>query len=98
MRMRMRTCTHHLCWRRAQLLRFIWTLTFLGAVPGRGGGMFFLELAEVVRRTVWAVFRIEWEMVAKGHTRTLASESSDDLDNEEMQPLEVFRSADLDED
>ena len=69
------------------VLRFVWTLSFLNWVPGRGGGMFFLELAEVARRTVWAVFRIEWEMVAKGHTRTLAAGSDDDLESEEMQLL-----------
>ena len=25
------------------------------------------ECVEVLRRTVWAVFRIEWEVIAKGH-------------------------------
>ena len=27
--------------------------------------MLFFEAVEIVRRTVWAVFRIEWEVVAK---------------------------------
>ena len=46
-------------------LRFIWTLSIFGAVSGRGAGMFFFEIVEVLRRTVWAVFRIEWEVVCK---------------------------------
>ena len=45
--------------------RFIWTLTVFGGVPGYGAGMFFFEVVEVVRRTVWAVFRIEWEVICK---------------------------------
>ena len=49
--------------------------------------MFVLQLAEVGRRTVWALFRIEWEMVAKGHTRTLATGPEDDFESEELQLL-----------
>jgi hypothetical protein len=40
-------------------LRFIWTLSIFGHLPGRGGGMFFIEVAEIARRTAWAIFRIE---------------------------------------
>lgn len=29
---------------------------------GRGAGMFFFEVIEILRRTVWAIFRIEWEV------------------------------------
>ena len=46
-------------------LRFIWALSIFGGVSGRGLGMFFFEVVEMIRRTVWAVFRVEWEMVAK---------------------------------
>ena len=46
-------------------LRFIWALSIFGSVPGRSWGMFFLEVVEMARRTVWAVFRVEWEMVHK---------------------------------
>ncbi|KAL3930600.1 MAG: hypothetical protein SGPRY_001471, partial [Prymnesium sp.] len=42
-------------------LRFMWALSVFGGVPGRGLGMFFFEVVEILRRTVWAVFRIEWE-------------------------------------
>ena len=78
------------------VLRFTWTLTFLGALPGRGGGMFCVEVLEIARRTVWAVFRIEWELVHKGHARATASES-DDLDAEELQPLGGAHSKHLDD-
>ena len=43
-------------------LRFIWALSIFGGVPGRGLGMFFFEIVELLRRTVWAIFRIEWEV------------------------------------
>jgi len=46
-------------------LRFIWTLSVFGSISGRGAGMFFFEAIELLRRTVWAVFRIEWEVVVK---------------------------------
>ena len=78
------------------VLRFTWTLTFLGALPGRGGGMFCVEVLEIARRTVWAVFRIEWELVHKGHARAAASEA-DDLDAEELQPLGEAHSKHLDD-
>ena len=66
------------------------------ALPGRGGGMFCIEVLEIARRTVWAVFRIEWELVHKGHARAAASES-DDLDAEELQPLGEAHSKHLDD-
>ena len=31
------------------VLRFTWTLTFLGALPGRGGGMFCIEVLTLTR-------------------------------------------------
>jgi len=48
-------------------LRFIWALSIFGGLPGRGGAMFFFEVVEICRRTVWAIFRIEWEVVVKVH-------------------------------
>ena len=54
-------------------LRFVWALSVFHYVPGRGGGMFFLEAVEIVRRTVWAIFRIEWEVVVKVHNASYAS-------------------------
>jgi hypothetical protein len=56
-------------------LRFAWTLSVFGGLPGRGGGMFFMQVVEVARRTVWAVFRIEWEVVVKVHHSPEAYES-----------------------
>ena len=29
--------------------------------------MFFFEVVELLRRTVWAMFRIEWEVIVKVH-------------------------------
>ena len=46
-------------------LRFIWALTLFGVASSPGGGMFFLEAVEILRRTVWAIFRIEWEYIVK---------------------------------
>lgn len=42
-------------------LRFVWTLAVFGNAPTRGAGLFAFEVAEILRRTVWALFRIEWE-------------------------------------
>jgi len=42
-------------------LRFAWALAVFGHVSTRGLGMLNFELAELARRTVWALFRIEWE-------------------------------------
>ena len=46
-------------------LRFIWALSLFGVATSPGGGMFFLEAVEIIRRTVWAIFRIEWEYIVK---------------------------------
>ena len=46
-------------------LRFVWALTLFGVASSPGGGMFFLEAVEILRRTVWAIFRIEWEYIVK---------------------------------
>jgi hypothetical protein len=46
-------------------LRFVWALSLFGYATSPGGGMFFLEAIEIVRRTVWAIFRIEWEYIVK---------------------------------
>lgn len=70
-------------------LRFIWAMAVFGTVPTRGHGMFFFESFEVVRRTVWAVFRIEWEYVTKvlprGATSGYASIEKDSIDGEDPQ-------------
>ena len=50
---------------------------------------------------MWAVFRIEWELVHKGlgHARAAASEAdlADELDAEELQPLGEAHSKHLDD-
>jgi len=44
-------------------LRFVWTLAVFGNAPTRGFGLFAFEAAELLRRTVWALFRVEWEYI-----------------------------------
>lgn len=58
------------------VLRFLWTLSAFGRVSSHGAGMFFFEFMEILRRTVWAVFRIEWEVIVKDR-RFLSVSSSD---------------------
>jgi len=80
------------------LLRFVWALSIFGGVAGRGGGMFFFEAVEILRRTVWAIFRIEWEVVVKVHRASYASlplhiagrdagDSDDARSTDEMLPI-----------
>jgi len=53
-------------------LRFVWTVSVFGGLPGRGYGMFVFEVLEIARRTAWAVFRIEWEVVVKVYSQNAA--------------------------
>ncbi|KAJ8604121.1 hypothetical protein CTAYLR_001796 [Chrysophaeum taylorii] len=59
-------------------LRFVWTLAVFGNAPTRGAGMFAFELVELLRRTVWALFRIEWEYVVHDHPIARQVERIDD--------------------
>lgn len=47
-------------------LRFVWTLAVFGNAPTRGAGLFAFEVVEILRRTVWALFRAEWEYIHLG--------------------------------
>lgn len=77
------------------LLRFAWALSVFGGIPGRGGGMFFFEVIEISRRTMWAVFRIEWEVVVKVYHASYSSlptmnpgaNEDESAANDETQPL-----------
>ena len=71
------------------MLRFVWALSIFGGVPGRGLGMFFFEVVEMARRTVWAIFRIEWEMVAKVYSKDPTTIPVTAQLGEEMAPLTV---------
>ena len=62
-------------------LRFAWALAVFGHVSTRGMGMLSFEIAELMRRTVWALFRIEWEYHEKGWPLDT------DSDNEETEQL-----------
>ena len=50
--------------------------------------MLFFESVEILRRTVWAIFRIEWEVVAKvlypsGQYQALTEREEDEEDEDE---------------
>ena len=62
-------------------LRFAWALAVFGHVSTRGMGMLSFEIAELARRTVWALFRIEWEYHERGWPLDT------DSDNEETEAL-----------
>ena len=50
------------------LLRFLWSLklsSHLHHLVEWQGGMFSMELLEIVRRWVWVFFRVEWEVVRR---------------------------------
>lgn len=77
------------------LLRFAWTLAVFGGVTSHGAGMFFFEAIEIARRTVWAIFRIEWEVVAKGIGAThIRLGSSDNAELGELVGLKISKGAD----
>mmetsp|Transcript_9873 Transcript_9873/g.15806 ORF Transcript_9873/g.15806 Transcript_9873/m.15806 type:complete len:474 (+) Transcript_9873:81-1502(+) len=69
------------------LLRFAWTLSTFGGIASHGVGMFFFEFIEIIRRTVWAVFRIEWELVRNADKRSSRSSAPDDVELEETTTL-----------
>lgn len=78
-------------------MRFLWAMAVFGYVRTRGQGMFFFEAMEIVRRTVWAVFRIEWEYVNKVLPRreaSIASAEKDSTDGEESGLLPARDSSD----
>jgi len=58
-------------------LRFVWALAVFGDFSTRGAGLFFFELAEILRRTVWALFRIEWELIDKNHQQVRPADGSE---------------------
>ena len=50
------------------LLRFFWSLklsSHLHHLVEWQGGMFSMELLEILRRWVWVFFRVEWEVVRR---------------------------------
>eukprot|EP00965_Chrysotila_dentata_P115163 3807359-Pleurochrysis_carterae.AAC.1 len=75
------------------LLRFAWTLSIFAGVKGYGAGMFFFEVIEVFRRTVWAVFRIEWEVIVKVYSTAQETKhlTSGDSEASEEQGLEAAK-------
>jgi len=52
------------------LLRFIWVTKYFNVPEVIGYNLFMMvmEVVEVMRRSMWSVFRIEWECLSKGHT------------------------------
>lgn len=48
-------------------MRFAWAIAVFSQTSTLEYGMFVLEAVEVLRRTVWAIFRIEWEYISKKH-------------------------------
>mmetsp|Transcript_21979 Transcript_21979/g.68788 ORF Transcript_21979/g.68788 Transcript_21979/m.68788 type:complete len:464 (-) Transcript_21979:355-1746(-) len=47
-------------------MRFAWAIAVFSHTSTLNYGMFTLEVVEILRRTVWAVFRIELEYIVKG--------------------------------
>ena len=49
-------------------LRYVWVMSFVTLVTDKQFGRFhlfqwFLMFAEIIRRTLWSLFRIEWELI-----------------------------------
>ncbi|KAJ8605339.1 hypothetical protein CTAYLR_002396 [Chrysophaeum taylorii] len=57
-------------------MRFAWAIAVFSHASTQNYGMFALEAVEVLRRTVWAVFRIEFEYITKGLPLAFPSSSS----------------------
>lgn len=71
-------------------LRLLWVLKYLG-YPSRVSYdtfMVVVEVLEVLRRSMWSVFRIEWECVSRGHTGLTPKPCKDDDNDVELSLLE----------
>ncbi|KAJ1444372.1 EXS family-domain-containing protein [Pelagophyceae sp. CCMP2097] len=75
-------------------LRFVWCLAVFGGSPTRGAGMLAFEVAEVARRTIWALFRIEWEYM---HLGLPLAPALDEADEASVELLAKIPDAQLDE-
>ena len=64
------------------VLRFSWTATMVPALAHWDSASLVLlvELAEVLRRAMWNVFRVEWEIIARQDADTQAASPDDGAD------------------
>lgn len=69
---------------------------FLDSIADVGGGgrfMFLIEVLEVLRRSMWAVFRVEWECLNKNFGG-LDGRDSEEEEEEEVSPMLIGKEKD----
>lgn len=70
------------------MLRLTWSFELSGHLRSHLDGsvvIFWLEVAEVVRRWLWVFLRVEWELVRKDQGIALSAVSSEEYDGEEFE-------------
>lgn len=68
------------------ILRMTWSIKLSSHLHSKSDGtytIFFVEIAEIVRRWLWVFIRVEWEVIKKvqeGSPNAQALEDTDDID------------------
>jgi hypothetical protein len=68
------------------ILRMTWSIKLSSHLHSKSDGtyiIFFVEVAEIVRRWLWVFIRVEWEVIKKmqeGSSNGQALEITDDID------------------
>ncbi|KIJ67610.1 hypothetical protein HYDPIDRAFT_26035 [Hydnomerulius pinastri MD-312] len=71
------------------VLRMTWSIKLSSHLHSQSEGsalIFWLEMAEVLRRWIWVFLRVEWEVVKKGKDRTRAMGNGTTHDDIELAP------------
>jgi hypothetical protein len=72
------------------ILRLTWSIKLSSHLHSRSDGgelIFWLEVAEVVRRWMWVFVRVEWE-IARKRTRVEEEEEYELVDSDQYSPVE----------
>ncbi|CAK5281716.1 unnamed protein product [Mycena citricolor] len=79
------------------VLRLTWSVKLSSHLHSKSEGsvtIFWLEMAEVIRRWMWVFLRVEWEVVKKGQEGARRGAMVDEYSGDEAEYEMVYRAAD----